>query len=169
MLPNASGRNFADCCLLVIYCNFRVRGFSNQQKIQRVLWTRVSALSFDYIENDLVAVALPGIERPRFSVVRPDGTVSPLCQHEGDVELDLFVDTRHLLDLWKEITDEAIVGQYGEAWYGQRPVPSLGGGLGYGASADENEILDRLQADGVDLPTLDIGMAHGEKARGGVY
>lgn len=61
---------------------------------------------------------------------------------------------------------------YGEGWYGQRPVPSLGGGPGYGAEADEiwsveEELFVQLDAEGVVVPMLDVGIAHGEKARGG--
>ena len=48
----------------------------------------------------------------------------------------------------------------------------LGSGQGYGADANEvwsidEETLERLQDDGVAVPVIDIGMAHGEKARGG--
>ena len=49
-----------------------------------------------------------------------------------------------------------------------------GGDLpGYGAEADEvwsidEDVLEQLlNEDGVDLPVIDVGMAHGEKARGG--
>mmetsp|Transcript_1403 Transcript_1403/g.3135 ORF Transcript_1403/g.3135 Transcript_1403/m.3135 type:complete len:107 (+) Transcript_1403:110-430(+) len=65
------------------------------------------------------------------------------------------------------------VAYYGVGWYGQRPVPSLGGGPGYGATADEiwsveEEVLEMLlEVDGVEIPVIDVGMAHGEKARGG--
>ena len=63
---------------------------------------------------------------------------------------------------------------YGEGYYGQRPVPSLGGGPGYGAEADEvwsvtEDLLEEVRRDGVELPILDVGIAHGEKARGGSF
>ena len=136
------------------------------------------------MENDIVSVMQPAkkgdkeIESrpPRLCVVRPDNTVLPLCQHEDDVETDLFLDPRCESDkYWTDpncIGDEQIVGTYGEGWYGQRPVPSLGGGPGYGADADEIWSLDevtltQIQNDGVELPILDVGIAHGEKARGG--
>ena len=53
-------------------------------------------------------------------------------------------------------------------------MPSLGGGPGYGADAQEiwsieEEILTKLAEDGVELPILDVGIAHGEKARGGFF
>ena len=72
------------------------------------------------------------------------------------------------------MADDDVTRTYGEGWYGQRPVPSLGGGPGYGAEADsvwsvDEDVLERLQEDGVDLPVLDVGIAHGEKARGGAF
>jgi hypothetical protein len=72
------------------------------------------------------------------------------------------------------LSDEDVAGKYGEGWYGQRPVPSLGGGPGYGAEADEiwsveEPLIEQLETDNVDLPVLDVGIAHGEKARGGAY
>ena len=44
----------------------------------------------------------------------------------------------------------------------------------YGAEADEiwsidESLLEQLEKDGVQLPVLDVGIAHGEKARGGAY
>lgn len=129
------------------------------------------------MENDLVAVQLGPLSTepstlppPRLYVVRPDQTVAPLCQHEDDVETDLFLDPRFPPST--TVTDEDVKGRYGEGWYGQRPVPSLGGGPGYGADADEiwsvdEEVLVTLREEGVDLPILDVGIAHGEKARGG--
>ena len=73
---------------------------------------------------------------------------------------------------------EFLIQCYGVGWYGQRPVPSLGGGPGYGAEADEvwsidedllELILSGSMEDGtvVEIPVIDVGMAHGEKARGG--
>lgn len=132
------------------------------------------ALSSDYLENDLIAAKTPGAEKPRLCVVRPDGSVSPLCRHEDDVETDLFLDPRSKQEFWQDLTDEDVAGRYGEGWYGQRPVPSLGGGPGYGAEADEiwsvdESVIEQLETDQIDLPVLDIGIAHGEKARGGAY
>lgn len=151
----------------------------------------LAALSNNYLENDLVAVQRQpqqssssakdndsSLPPPRLCVVRPDATVAPLCQHEDDVETDLFLDPRCDDDpFWfseEAITDDVIRGTYGEGWYGQRPVPSLGGGPGYGASAQEiwsidQAVLDQLAEDGVELPILDVGIAHGEKARGGCF
>jgi len=115
----------------------------------------------NHLENDLVAIS--NADGKRLCVVRPDETIAPLCQHEDDVETDLFLDGRV-----EALVNPEIVGTYGEGWYGQRPVPSLGGGPGYGAEAQEiwsvsEEVLEQLKEDGVDLPILDMGIAHGEK------
>jgi hypothetical protein len=53
---------------------------------------------------------------------------------------------------------------YGVGWYGQRE--------GYGAPASEiwtieEDMLEKCLEDGVEIPFIDVGMAHGEKARGG--
>jgi hypothetical protein len=134
------------------------------------------ALSGDFLENDLVAIQKNEASAPRFWVVRPDGIVAPLCRHEDDVETDLHIDPRCYDEtFWEtEVSDETVKGTYGEGWYGQRPVPSLGGGPGYGADAQEiwsidEELLEQLATAGVELPILDVGIAHGEKARGGFF
>lgn len=149
--------------------------------------TRRHSLSSEYLENDLIAIQIPtkvdggddnsstAATLPRLCAVRPDGGVYPLCKHEDDVETDLFVDPRVSSQAWTEdVIDADVTSTYGEGWYGQRPVPSLGGGPGYGAEADpvwsiDEDILERLQEDGVELPVLDVGIAHGEKARGGAF
>lgn len=130
------------------------------------------ALSDNFFEDDIVAVKYPTSDCPRLCAVKPDGIVDPLCQHEDDVETDLFIDPRLAISFFQELTDDDVVGTYGEGFYGQRPVPSLGGGPGYGATADEiwsveETVIDQIRADGVELPVLDVGVAHGEKARGG--
>lgn len=151
--------------------------------------TRRGVLSDAYLENDLVAVQAPeknkkGVTKtapspPRLCAVKPDGSVTPLCQRQDDVETDLFWDPREFdVVFWQsdDLTDENVVNStvFGEGYYGQRPVPSLGGGLGYGASADEiwsvvKEMLEKVRAAGVDIPILDMGIAHGEKARAGAF
>jgi hypothetical protein len=129
----------------------------------------------------------------RLCVIRNQQYIYPLIRHEDDVETDLFLDPRcmdseislhDILQWWNSINsneeEEGIneVHYYGVGWYGQRPVPSLGGGPGYGAEADEiwsidEDTLEQILGeddDGVvvvDLPVIDVGMAHGEKARGG--
>lgn len=135
------------------------------------------ALSEKFLQDDIVSVWGPTeseTPRPRLCAVGSEGRVVPLCVHEDDVETDLFGDPRQFGDtFWTEIvSDDHVVGSYGEGYYGQRPVPSLGGGPGYGAEADEvwsisTETLQRVRDDNVRLPVLDVGISHGEKARGG--
>jgi len=132
-------------------------------------------LSENYLENDLVAVNYRGDRQPRLCAVKPDGGVAPLCIHAGDAETDLFYDPREFSSkVWDAVTDEMLCGVYGEGFYGQRPVPSLGGGPGYGADADElwtvsETQLEQVKASGVEIPVIDVGIAHGEKARGGFF
>ena len=137
--------------------------------------THPRLLSDAFLENDLVAIAVDD-RQPRLCAVRYDGTVAPLCLRGDDVETDAFVDPREYTStFWtNEVTDECVKGTYGEGFFGQRPVPSLGGGPGYGAEADDcwsidQEVLEKVKEDGVLLPTLDIGISHGEKARAGAF
>jgi hypothetical protein len=168
------------------------RSLSNSDLQRHFAFVAFFALSSKYLENDIVAVHRVLLldtattatatdannndnapSPPRLCVVRPDNTVASLCRHEDDVETDLFADPRCESDTaWRAVTDDHITGTYGEGWYGQQPVPSLGGGPGYGAQADEIWSLDlvtleQIESDGVSLPMLDVGIAHGEKARGG--
>jgi hypothetical protein len=89
---------------------------------------------------------------------------------EDDVETDLFVDPPEFSSsVWDEVTEKMVSGQFGEGFHGQRPVPSLGGGPGYGANADEiwsvtEDLLEEVRVKGVEVPVVDIGIAHGEKA-----
>jgi hypothetical protein len=147
--------------------------------------TELSALSeATFFDGDLVAIRSnrfrqrPEEEeetRPRLCVVRSDGIFMPLCTREDDVETDLFADPREYENpYWATLQGDAVIGRYGEGFYGQRPVPSLGGGPGYGAQANEiwsisEEILTQITADNVEIPKLDVGIAHGEKARGGFF
>ena len=113
----------------------------------------------------------------RLCVIRNQQFVYPLVRHEDDVETDLFLDPKFadssisLQDFQFEDSMEKLK-YYGVGWYGQRPVPSLGGGPGYGADATEiwtieEEMLEQCLEDGVEVPVIDVGIAHGEKARGG--
>lgn len=126
------------------------------------------ALSEKYFENDLVSARID--DSIRLYVVRPDATITPLCTHADDNPTDLYVDPRSKDGI--DIDDENVIKYYGEGWYSQRVVPSLGGGPGYGAEADdvwsvEEQVIEQLTTDLVEIPTLDLGIAHGEKARGG--
>lgn len=79
----------------------------------------------------------------------------------------MFSDPREFdQNIWCELTDESVKGIYGEGFYGQRPVPSLGGGPGYGALADElwnttEDNLAEIRSDYIELSVLDVGIAHG--------
>jgi len=119
----------------------------------------------------------PGL---RLCVIRNQQFVYPLVRHEDDVETDLFLDPKHaestlrLQDFQQNnnLDSQSAIPYYGVGWYGQRPVPSLGGGPGYGADATEiwtieEEMLEKCFEDGVNVPVIDVGIAHGEKARGG--
>jgi hypothetical protein len=139
---------------------------------------QLETLSSDYLENDLVAIQRPQqpttpASRARLCAVRQDGSVAPLCRRSDDVETDLYQDPREFANrYWSDPPDDHVLKTYGEGYYGQRPVPSLGGGPGYGALADDvwsvdERILQAVERDGVELPILDVGIAHGEKARGG--
>jgi len=104
--------------------------------------TRKRALSNDYLENDLLSIRTSPDNPPRLCSVQPDRTVCPLCQRADDVETDLFADPREFdKSVWQDVTDDQITGTYGEGFYGQRPVPSLGGGPGYGAQAGKRSVM----------------------------
>ena len=99
-------------------------------------------LSNDFFENDLVAIRLSPSDSGRLCAVKPDLSVSPLCQREDDVETDLFGDPREFDNKkWQDVTDEQVTGTYGEGWYGQRPVPSLGGGPGERCTVTGTKLL----------------------------
>ena len=101
------------------------------------------------------------------------GEVAPLCVRAAENENDLFFDPREASNgVWKSVTDDMVTGTFGEGFYGRRPVPCLGGGPGYGAQADElwtvsEDQLNAIREADIDLPVLDLGISHGEKARGG--
>eukprot|EP00536_Pseudo-nitzschia_multiseries_P017824 jgi/Psemu1/52736/gm1.52736_g len=153
----------------------------------------------EYYENDVVSVRLdrdgwspsqsPSQSQleatdgspPRLCVVTQYGGIAPLCTHEDDNPTDLHVDPRvksnsnvnggDEIDS-ENIDDSCVVKCYGEGYYSQRVVPSLGGGPGYGAEANpvwsiDEDVLEEILNDGVHVPSLDMGIAHGEKARGG--
>ncbi|CAJ1908333.1 unnamed protein product [Cylindrotheca closterium] len=165
--------------LLLLAISHNTTAWIQCSRAGRLAHSSTYALSDDYLENDLVAVKPDkdddSSSKSRLCVVKPDNTVVPLCRHEDDVETDLFIDPRcYEEEFWGKVEDESVVGSYGEGWYGQRPVPSLGGGPGYGAEAQEiwsvdEDLLIQLEEENVDLPVLDMGIAHGEKARGGAF
>jgi len=135
----------------------------------------LEACNGDYLENDLLGIRrIPEEESPRLCVVKVDGTIQPLCMREDNAETDLFLDPREPSFDANDADGMEITGTYGEGFYGQRPVPSLGGGPGYGAEADDvwlidEDLLEEIMEDGIIIPVLDVGIAHGEKARGGAF
>lgn len=156
----------------VLVSSFRIQVNSRSKRASRRR-VQLDGLSDSYMENDLVAIQRPGSAGARLCAVRPDQSVVPLCRKEDDVATDLYADPREFATaFWADPNDDHVLKSYGEAYYGQRPVPSLGGGIGYGAEADDvwsvdEELLQVVESDGVELPVLDVGIAHGEKARGG--
>jgi hypothetical protein len=84
------------------------------------------------------------------------------------VKTDLFVNPRNPNKFFEDLMEDIITGTCGDVFCGQRSVPSLGGGPGYCAPADEiwsvgEEILEQVRADGVDLPTIDSGLLTARK------
>ena len=160
--------------------------FQIQTRHEHKLKSQFFALS-QYFENDLVSINIGDAnmtKKPKLFVVMSDGTLSPLCQHEDDNPTDFYVDPRtptkgsslqnpqNGIIEEDSIDDDDVLEYYGEGWYSQRVVPSLGGGPGYGAEADpiwtiDEDVLEKMILDQVDIPILDLGIAHGEKARGG--
>jgi len=134
----------------------------------RFRWHRRFLLS-EYMEGDVIVIADPDTAKQRLCVVDCDSLAQPVCRKEDDVPEDVYLDLRvKPVDVRNE--DVQLLVQ--DAMYGQRPVPSLGGGPGYGADADEvwsigQETLSSLEAQGLTIPVLDVGIAHGEKARAG--
>jgi hypothetical protein len=64
------------------------------------------------------------------------------------------------------VEDENICRTFGEGFYGQRPVPSLGGGPVDRANADETwivteHLIEEVWLPGVELPVLDVAIPHG--------
>eukprot|EP00804_Cyclotella_cryptica_P001602 CCRYP_014942-RA/>CCRYP_014942-RA protein AED:0.31 eAED:0.05 QI:0/-1/0/1/-1/1/1/0/215 len=142
-------------------------------------------------DDDLVALPFDASASPpttqtsespalRLCVIRNQQFVYPLVRHEDDVETDLFLDPKHVESTLRlqdfepsgNVEGQSSIPYYGVGWYGQRPVPSLGGGPGHGADATEiwtmeEEMLEKCLEDGVHVPVIDVGIAHGEKARGG--
>ena len=122
-------------------------------------------------EGDVVVFALPETVDPpgvpgerRLGVVKAEMSctawIHPLVEQgadQGEDEVMLVED---------EAFEEAVQVQGGiesiidDVFYGQLPVPSLGGGVGYGATAVECWTLVRGQVpDGVDVPVSDAGVA----------
>ena len=110
-----------------------------------------------YIAVDPFTAAGPYKNRPDF------GVGAHYTYHDGptgETEEEWWVDCED------EAFEEPVQCQGGiesiidDVFYGQLPVPSLGGGVGYGATAVECWTLVRDQVpDGVDVPVSDAGVA----------
>ena len=122
-------------------------------------------------EGDVVVFALPDTVDPpgtpgerRFGVVKAEMSctawVHPLVEQgadQGDDEVMLVEDEAFEEPIQCQGGIESIID---DVFYGQLPVPSLGGGVGYGATAVECWTLVRDQVpDGVDVPVSDAGVA----------
>ena len=122
-------------------------------------------------EGDVVVFALPDTVDPpgvpgerRLGVVKAEMSctawVHPLVEQgadQGDDEVMLVEDEAFEEPIQCQGGIESIID---DVFYGQLPVPSLGGGVGYGATAVECWTLVRDQVpDGVDVPVSDAGVA----------
>jgi hypothetical protein len=110
---------------------FLLSGIRRRYRIKAAATKRLALSEETFLDGDLVAI-LPhpycqsdtaSPPRPRLCVVRSEGIVLP---REYDN-----------VHWWTTRQDDDVIGRYGEGFYGQRPVPSLGGGPGYGAPANE--------------------------------
>eukprot|EP00536_Pseudo-nitzschia_multiseries_P019602 jgi/Psemu1/61763/gm1.61763_g len=141
----------------------------------------------EYYENDVVSVRLdrdgwspsqsPSQSQseatdgspPRLCVVTQYGGIAPLCTHEDDNPTDLHVDPRvksnsnvnggDEIDS-ENIDDSCVVSVTG------RGIIRSGSSRPWVVDPDE-DVLEEIMKDGVHVPSLDMGIAHGEKARGG--
>ena len=122
-------------------------------------------------EGDVVVFALPETVDPpgtpgerRLGVVKAEMSctawVHPLVEQgadQGEDEVMLVEDEQFEEPIQCQGGIESIID---DVFYGQLPVPSLGGGVGYGATAVECWTLVRDQVpDGVDVPVSDAGVA----------
>ena len=122
-------------------------------------------------EGDVVVFALPDTVDPpgvpgerRLGVVKAEMSctawVHPLVEQgadQGDDEVMLVEDEAFEEPVQCQGGIESVID---DVFYGQLPVPSLGGGVGYGATAVECWTLVRDQVpDGVDVPVSDAGVA----------
>ena len=153
-------------CCLVVACAAALRPAAHVRRRVEPRYADCEAA-----EGDVVVFALPETVDPpgvpgerRLGVVKAEMSctawVHPLVEQgadQGEDEVMLVED---------EAFEEAVQVQGGieciidDVFYGQLPVPSLGGGVGYGATAVECWTLVRDQVpDGVDVPVSDAGVA----------
>ena len=157
-------------CIVLVACATALRPVSNVRR------RRPTALcagddGCEPAEGDVVVFALPDTVDPpgtpgerRLGVVKAEMSctawVHPLVEQgadQGEDEVMLVEDEAFEEPIQCQGGIESIID---DVFYGQLPVPSLGGGVGYGATAVECWTLVRDQVpDGVDVPVSDAGVA----------
>jgi len=122
----------------------------------------------DAVEGDVVAFEVPpsyeGAGGRRLGVVTAEMSctawVHPLVEQgaeQGQEQITLVEDEAYEEPMQVQ---EGILAVLDDVYYGQLPVPSLGGGIGYGATAVECWTLERSKIpDGVDVPVSESGVA----------
>ena len=156
-------------CVLVA-CAAALRPVTNVRR-RRPTAMRAGDDGCEPAEGDVVVFALPDTVDPpgtpgerRLGVVKAEMSctawVHPLVEQgadQGDDEVMLVEDEAFEEPIQCQGGIESIID---DVFYGQLPVPSLGGGVGYGATAVECWTLVRDQVpDGVDVPVSDSGVA----------
>ncbi|KAJ1475120.1 hypothetical protein T484DRAFT_1969022 [Baffinella frigidus] len=125
-------------------------------------------MTLDMFEKDCVVYALPPALRDAtgkgfglggvMEIMGGGAWVQPLCfREEGSREL--YTDSREEA---VEVAEDGLV-RIVDTYPSQRPIPSLGGGIGYGADAvDCWELQEDVGAD-VSVPIEDTGMGFHQK------
>ena len=159
-------RRHATCVLIA--CASALRPAAH---VRRRVEPRYAEDGCEAAEGDVVVFALPDTVDPpgtpgerRLGVVKAEMSctawIHPLVEQgadQGEDEVMLVEDEAFEEPIQCQGGIESIID---DVFYGQLPVPSLGGGVGYGATAVECWTLVRDQVpDGVDVPVSDAGVA----------
>ena len=157
-------------CVVFVACATALRPVTNVRR-RRPTARHASDDGCEPAEGDVVVFALPDTVDPpgtpgerRLGVVKAEMSctawVHPLVEQgadQGEDEVMLVEDEAFEEPIQCQGGIESIID---DVFYGQLPVPSLGGGVGYGATAVECWTLVRDQVpDGVDVPVSDAGVA----------
>ena len=155
-------------CWVLVACATALRPAAH---VRRRVEPRYAEDGCEAAEGDVVVFALPDTVDPpgtpgerRLGVVKAEMSctawVHPLVEQgadQGEDEVMLVEDEAFEEPIQCQGGIESIID---DVFYGQLPVPSLGGGVGYGATAVECWTLVRDQVpDGVDVPVSDSGVA----------
>ena len=161
-------RRITRCCSLLIAC---AAGLRPRPTGVRVRLHASDEGCADAVEGDVVAFAFPDtVDVPgvpgerRLGVVKAEMSctawIQPLVEQgadQGEDEVMLVEDEAFEEPVQCQGGIESIID---DVFYGQLPVPSLGGGIGYGATAVECRTLGRAQVpEGVAVPVSDSGVA----------